>query len=179
MANTETVELAALNPVLMQNRELLDYWRSLQAEPGDVPPRARFDPMAVPRVLPDLMLLERIGEADFKVRLMGTALAERSCVDLTGQPLLEALPDVLRHPAAGSLAEVLSLPCVYLLRRRLRQSSGTIPLIEALHLPLSDKSGGAAFVLTTVLEFEGPVEELDETSSDDWQSPGVRQRAVL
>jgi len=169
------VDLAALTPALAPNQVLLDYWRKLQATGPGAPARARFDPMAVPRLLPNIMLLERSDDGELTVRIMGTALAERHTTDLTGQPLLPSLPELLRKSAAASYAEVTSLPCVHLLRRRIHRTTGTTPLVEVLHLPLADPADRVVFVITAVWELDPPVDHDEQ----DWQHPGERQRALL
>lgn len=60
-------------------KELYDYWRELR---GDriMPKRSEIDPLAIPRVLPNIALVELEGEGDamrLLVRLLGTTLAQR------------------------------------------------------------------------------------------------------
>ena len=60
-------------------RELYDYWTELRG--GRVmPKRSEIDPVAIPRVLPNLALVDLEGEGEalrLRVRLLGTTLVER------------------------------------------------------------------------------------------------------
>ncbi|WP_350057739.1 PAS domain-containing protein [Nisaea sp.] len=57
-------------------RELLSYWMAIH--PGDrIPARADFDPLAVPKTLPNLVLTDVEREPyRFRVRLMGTGIVQ-------------------------------------------------------------------------------------------------------
>ncbi len=60
-------------------KELYDYWAGLR---GDriMPKRSEIDPLAIPRVLPNLALVDLEGEGEamrLRMRLMGTALSTR------------------------------------------------------------------------------------------------------
>jgi len=175
----ETVDLAALAPELPQNRELLNYWRQLRGDRPGAPAREAFDPMEVPRLLPNIMLLERSDDSGPRVRLMGTALAERHQHDLTGQPLLPALHETLRRSAAATYEQVLSLPCVDVLLRRILRVSGATPVVEVLHLPWQDRGGTVRFVMTAVWEADAEVALAHHICDSDWQAAGDRRRALL
>ncbi|WP_420405232.1 PAS domain-containing protein [Nisaea sp.] len=74
-------------------RDLLAHWISIH--PGDrIPARADFDPLDIPRLLPNLVLTD--VERDpwrFRVRVMGTAVVEAMGEDFTGRYLDEVWPD--------------------------------------------------------------------------------------
>ncbi len=60
-------------------KELFDYWSELR---GDriMPKRSEIDALAIPRVLPNIALVDLEGEGEavrLKVRLLGTNLAQR------------------------------------------------------------------------------------------------------
>lgn len=61
-------------------REIISYWRSIHPAQG-LPGRQHFDPVDIPRLLPNLRLVDVEGNPPrFKTRLMGTVL-----VDFFGQ----------------------------------------------------------------------------------------------
>lgn len=74
-------------------RELLSYWMAIH--PGDrIPARADFDPLAVPKTLPNLVLTDVEREPyRFRVRLMGTGIVQAMGEDFTGRYLDEVWPD--------------------------------------------------------------------------------------
>lgn len=64
-------------------RSFLAYWRSLA--PVDVwPRRADFDPVAIPQLLPYLLLTEWCSDGGIHVRLTGTHLVDKIGADPTG-----------------------------------------------------------------------------------------------
>jgi hypothetical protein len=72
-------------------RALHDYWISIHPSKDRVPGRRNFDPMAVPTLLPNMMLLDVAGRPPrFRYRLVGTRMVEALGRDLTGQWLDEA-----------------------------------------------------------------------------------------
>ncbi len=71
-------------------KELYDYWTELRG--GRImPKRSEIDPLAIPRVLPNIALVDLEGEGEamrLRVRLLGTTLAQRYG-ERTGQYLDE------------------------------------------------------------------------------------------
>ncbi len=51
---------------------LASYWQELAAQARGVPPRAAFDPARVAKLLPRLIVVEHLGDQDFRYRLLGT-----------------------------------------------------------------------------------------------------------
>ena len=81
------------------NIRVLQYWQSL-ADGGKLPARADMDPLDIPDLLPHLYLVEvRHDPLDFRYRLLGTAIVERSQRDYTGQSIrdlpLQAPPSLI------------------------------------------------------------------------------------
>jgi hypothetical protein len=65
--------------------ELLAYWQSLRGARA-MPSRADFDPLAIPALLPYLMLTDLVGDPPrARYRLVGTIVAELAKFDFTGQ----------------------------------------------------------------------------------------------
>ncbi|MHA1569081.1 MAG: PAS domain-containing protein, partial [Alphaproteobacteria bacterium] len=60
-------------------KELYDYWGELRGE-RRMPKRSEIDPVAIPRALPNIALVDLEGEGEamrLRVRLLGTTLARR------------------------------------------------------------------------------------------------------
>lgn len=64
---------------------LAGYWYELAAQAGGVPPRAAFDPARVPKLLPRLIVLEHLGDQDFRYRLLGTEVDRFTKARYTGR----------------------------------------------------------------------------------------------
>ncbi|ANK81974.1 MAG: hypothetical protein TEF_15120 [Rhizobiales bacterium NRL2] len=74
------------------NRALRDHWLTLRGEGPDLPSWDAFDPVAVPRLLPYLVVVEVVGDpAVFRYRLVGTFVTELAGRDATGRTLDAAL----------------------------------------------------------------------------------------
>jgi len=73
-------------------RALYDYWE--RCRPGArLPGRQHLDPLDIPQLLPNLLLIDVLSPDDFRYRLVGTALAARVGRDTTGLSIIEAYPD--------------------------------------------------------------------------------------
>lgn len=141
-------------------RELLAYWLSIH--PGDrLPGRDSFDPGAVPRLLRHIVLTD--VERDpyrFKVRVLGTAVADAFGRDFTGRYMDEvftghetSLSHILRVRAVET-----GLPC-------LRPAGpGTFPgleiaPLEGVHLPFASDGVVVDCVLSMFLYVRGTTTE--------------------
>jgi len=72
-------------------RGLFEYWRSIHPDSGALPGRAAFDPLAVPSLLPHLILIDVVGRPPrFRYRLIGTRMVDALQGDHTGRWLDEA-----------------------------------------------------------------------------------------
>lgn len=67
------------------------YWRK-KAAGRAMPSRADIDPTEIPRLLPDVMLVERLAGGRYRYRLIGTENARAHGVNATGRFLDEVLP---------------------------------------------------------------------------------------
>lgn len=82
MTGDSVVDGIIASPVL---KSLLAHWHSLRGE-LDMPTRDSFDPMAVPNLLPDILLVEvRTPGPRFFVRVHGTNLVEAMGRSMTGK----------------------------------------------------------------------------------------------
>jgi hypothetical protein len=71
----------------------LEYWRSKAEAAGRaMPRRADIDPGEIPKLLPDIMLIDVLPEGRYRYRLIGTANAEAHGINAKGRYLDEVLP---------------------------------------------------------------------------------------
>ncbi len=75
------------------------YWQEIRPAAG-LPGRARFDPAAIPDLLPGIWLLDvHRGPLRLRYRLVGTRIVEAIGREVTGQWLDEAHPHIARDPS--------------------------------------------------------------------------------
>ena len=127
-------------------RELLAYWEGKRAG-SPFPARSDVSPADIVSHLPSVFLVDAVppalGVADFRVRLMGTALNDLFARDFTGR----ALEDEMPQKSAAAVAKLFGIVCQ--LRRPLRlhgaavfASAQALTPVEAVLLPLT--TGGSA-----------------------------------
>src|SRR5436853_6265212 len=111
-----------MSPILDDRlRQAYEYWRR-KAGARPLPSRADIDPVEIPRLLPHIMLVDVMGAALYRYRLIGTEIAAAMGVNATGRLFHEMLLDdgyrayvpdlydtVVRerraaHPATGCLS---------------------------------------------------------------------------
>ncbi|MEO3430817.1 PAS domain-containing protein [Pelagibius sp. CAU 1746] len=74
-------------------RELFDYWLAIHPEAG-LPGRQHLDPMDIPRLLPNIWMLDvKQDPLCFRFRLVGTEIVRFTGRDATGLCLAEVYPD--------------------------------------------------------------------------------------
>jgi len=67
------------------------YWRT-KAAGRAIPSRADIDPIEIPRLLPDVMLVDVLSDGRYRYRLIGTENSQAQGVNATGRYLDEVLP---------------------------------------------------------------------------------------
>jgi len=85
---------ATLEPLPLTDERLEQayrYWRG-KAAGRPMPARADIDPIDIPRLLPDVMLVERLADGRYRYRLIGTENARAQGINATGRYLDEVLP---------------------------------------------------------------------------------------
>ena len=118
-------------------RQLYEYWLSQRAGRA-APLRRDIDPVAMPRLLPDLIIAERAGADDLRYRLVGTRIVQAHGLDYTGW----LLSDLARGRDALALARQLYAPVlgqglpVYS-EGPFRWPGGEYRWTRRLHLPMS------------------------------------------
>ena len=75
-------------------RALYEYWQSIHPAPGRLPARRHFYPMAIPRLLPNIWVLDIHREPlRFRYRLVGTYMVTALGADVTGSLFHEIYPE--------------------------------------------------------------------------------------
>lgn len=120
-------------------REAYRYWRGKKR--GDrLPSRADIDPVEIPRLLPNISLVEReAGSGRYRYRLLGSALVELLGQEATGRYLDEIYPDFDRSESRRYRDQVFEMgkPSHRIGRPSLRFPKDFIT-VERLYLPLAE-----------------------------------------
>ena len=77
---------------------IYDYWRRKAPADGLLPGRRHIDPAEIPRLLPNVWLVDVVDDARrFRVRLIGTALVDAGIPLRVGDFIFDRLPSEQRH----------------------------------------------------------------------------------
>jgi len=82
--------------------QLIEHWRELTPAPGMLPGRQHFDPMRVPKLLPNIWLLDVVPGKPrrFRYRLIGTRLVDAGIPGRKGDFLDD--PRFMSDPGVGT-----------------------------------------------------------------------------
>ncbi|GAB4366508.1 MAG: hypothetical protein Kow00114_24470 [Kiloniellaceae bacterium] len=117
-------------------RALYDYWHGRRPGPR-LPGRQHLDPLDIPTLLPNVMLVDVVAPDDLRFRLVGTALVGWFGRDTTGLPLqtVYAAKDWERILADYRYSIRERRPC--LSRRAIARAGGRQQPYQRLLLPLA------------------------------------------
>ncbi len=126
-----------------------DYWCGRWTALGRMPRRSDIDPIDIPRLLPNIWIVDHEADGRFRYRLVGTAVTRAWESDVTGKYLDDEIPNLAQSVVGRALRAVVDG------RRpewRRGEPSWTpapqdVVGIERLALPLADGNGGVAMVL--------------------------------
>jgi hypothetical protein len=133
-----------LQPVAQQ---LLAAWSRLPRHDG-VPMRSSFNPMSVARILPVISLFERTGEAQWRMRLIGTEIERRWGRSLTGSYCSDVMSPAAAAATLCEFEAISGQPCGSWSLRHLELRSGRQIDAETLRLPLRAKDGSVSLILS-------------------------------
>lgn len=128
------------------NRAFFYYWQSV-AMVQRPSRKSAINPAAIPKIIPKLVIYERDAPTVFRVRLMGTHVAKRIGVDLTGRNLLEFFCYAAKAEAQRDLNRIVNEPGGQFLMVRDRFTTGREAWVEILRLPLTDEEGETRFII--------------------------------
>jgi len=132
--------------------ELWTYWRSLHR--AEMPPgRADIDPLAIPQLLPFVMLVDVQGDPpDFRYRLVGTHITQIHRADNTGRRVADAFAGREGDAVLRFYRRVVAERATIAHRGRPVRRDGRVLDYEIIHMPLVDGRGSVNMILVG-LEF--------------------------
>lgn len=119
-------------------RRIFDHWKSIHPAAG-LPGRQHFDPLDVPSLLPNILLIDVPTETSgFAFRLMGTAVEYFFGGNLQGTPLVDAYTARHESPAHRDVCGVVAdhMPRWWKGRARYVRNRDHV-VAERIHLPLA------------------------------------------
>jgi hypothetical protein len=131
------------------SRQLMECWQRLP-KCGVVPDRQRFDPMAIPRVLPVVSVLQRTADGGWRFRVCGSEIERRWRRKITAFNYFDI--DILSPRAADAMRReflrIVEWPCGSWSRRGVEFDSGRRALIETVRLPLRGNDGRIDLIIS-------------------------------
>ncbi len=138
---------------LLANRSKLSlgfehYWRSLQ-EGTRVPEYARFDPLEIPALIPNLVIIE-IGPSparEMSVRLAGSTTRQNMGINVAGHDAHEFYDEADREYVRASAEALIETPCGVVQRNNVQYEKADNAVTEMTFFPLSGKTGDTFYVV--------------------------------
>ncbi len=138
-------------------RALYEYWLSIHPKEGGLPARRAFDPMAIPQLLPHVMLLGVSGRPPrFSYRVIGTRMVLALGGDFTGRWLDEVHAQQGQKPQFPAYERV-ALEAKPEWRRGPPHFASYIEKctqMERVFLPLADNGKDVDMILTIAVFFD-------------------------
>ena len=131
-----------------------EHYAALQRDTRWVmPPRKAFNPSQARALLPYVSLMELKDPQFALVRLVGTAIVNRTRIDSKGRNLLDLLPEQSREWSWDHLRRITETPCgsTFLSKEDYEHVS---LLVEVVSFPLADIDGVASFILSLAVEVD-------------------------
>ncbi|SDD52586.1 PAS domain-containing protein [Kordiimonas lacus] len=134
-------------------RELYDLWKELKGE-QEMPSKSDFKPERMKAYLPNLYIVDIIdGGADYRLRLIGTALTQMVGRDMTGH-LISAVPETQWRGRIYDTVVRERAPVGYL--SQLGRPGGPAVTTENIVLPALDMEGEFSELVCASVLVKGP-----------------------
>jgi len=131
-----------------------ELYRGLQLQTGQiVPPRKMFSPAEARSLLPYVSIMEIKEPGLALVRLVGTAIVNRTRIDNTGRNMLDLFPPETRGWSWDHFRRLLDTPCGCTFLSREDYENARV-LVEVASFPLADQDGKAVFIVSLSVEID-------------------------
>ncbi len=152
-----------------ENRKFAEFWFALRGQ-NVMPAKAAFNPRAIAKLLPNVMLLEFGEDRKLTFRLIGTAIVTRRGDDLTNTSI--SIPLDTSSAFLKTYEQVISWPCSFRNVMEEEYASGRMAMVEIAGFPLAGKDGKPRFILALS-------QECSKEYSDLWGHNQVSQMSTL
>lgn len=129
-----------------ETKRFFQYWDSLPKS-GFVPDRADFDPLAIHRIMPRILMVEyfRTGEVEF--RMVGTGITEDIGFDPTKQNYLDLLEESAFGAFQSASDAIFSTPCGGHFRVTAQSAKGYLVDFDVLDLPMTNRAANSNIIV--------------------------------
>ena len=125
------------------------HWENLR-EGRQLPLRSEIDPRAMPDVLDNLFILEKLNPTDIRVRIAGLTLCEMMGMEVRGQSPETFFSDNARGRFAAVITDVMERPTIAQLGLDTTDKMGNEATAEMILLPLRSDFGDVSRVIGCV-----------------------------
>lgn len=136
-----------------QSQQLFEYYKALQNRMDCImPPRSAFNPADIPRLLPNIVIMEWFSPEDCRFRLVGTATVERTGYDPTGVNFFILLPEDVRKVRSRNLNYCLTHPCAATGIQTENYGAGDPAYVEVTVFPFKSEDGEQPLAICVATE---------------------------
>ena len=127
-------------------KRLFEYWDSLPKD-GVLPDRADFDPLAIHKIMPRILMVEHFGADNVVFRMVGTGITEDIGSDPTGQSYLGFLENGAFDVFHAANEAVFSTPCAGFFRVTARSAKGYLVDFDVLDVPMTNRAANSQIIV--------------------------------
>lgn len=151
--------------IAQSSRTWANHWWSLPRD-GVVPVRSVFDPLAIPTLIPHMLICDLSEPGMVRIRLMGTGMVSSFGFDPTGGNYLDLVEPERRDAAYAGFMVPAAHPCGMRVLGENRFENGKAMAVETVAMPFRRDDGAGmqlVFVGSNIDTSLGPWPDLGRT----------------
>ncbi len=129
-----------------ETKQFFQYWNSLPKS-GFLPDRADFNPAAIHKIMPRILLVEYFKTGEVEFRMVGTGITE----DIGFDPTKQSYLDMLEASAFGAFQSasdaILSTPCGGHFVVTAQSAKGYLVEFDVLDLPMTNRAANSNIIV--------------------------------
>ena len=129
-----------------ETKQFFLYWNSLP-KTGFMPDRADFDPVAIHKIMPRILMVEHFPDGQVEFRMVGTGITEDIGFDPTNQNYLSLLEESAFGAFESASEAILSTPCGGYFVVTAQSARGYLVDFDVLDLPMTNRAANSKIVL--------------------------------
>ncbi|NIJ41791.1 hypothetical protein FHS78_002081 [Parvibaculum indicum] len=129
-----------------ETKRFFQYWDSLPKS-GFMPDRADFDPLAIHKIMPRILMVEYFSADRVEFRMVGTGITEDIGFDPTKQSYLDRLEDSAFGAFESASDAILTTPCGGYFVITAQSAKGYIVDFDVLDLPMTNRAAQSTIIV--------------------------------
>jgi len=129
-----------------ETKQFFQYWNSLPKS-GFVPDRADFDPLAIHKIMPRILMVEYFSPEDVVFRMVGTGITEDIGFDPTKRSYLSLLEDSAFGAFRSASDAIFSTPCGGHFLVTAQSAKGYLVDFDVLDLPMTNRAANSNIIV--------------------------------